>query len=58
MSSIQSQTLTKRDRGLYMKIFDQFRNGNFTGGEINIAKLDNDILLGHVEALKISLLYW
>ena len=53
MSSIQSQTLTKRDRGLYMKIFDQFRNGNFTGGEINIAKLDNDILLGHVEALKL-----
>ena len=53
VSSIQSQTLTKKDKDLYLKIFDQFRSGNFADGEINIAKLDNDILLGHVEALKL-----
>lgn len=52
-NSIHSEILNQRDQNLYFKIFDQYRNGDFKNGEINIAKLDNNILLGHVEALKL-----
>ncbi|MDC1315843.1 lytic transglycosylase domain-containing protein [Alphaproteobacteria bacterium] len=52
-NSIQSETLNTKDKNLYKKIFEQFRKGDFAKGENNIAKLENDILLGHVEALKL-----
>ena len=51
--SIYSEVLNQKDKDLYFKIFSQYRNGDFKNGEINIAKLDNNILLGHVEALKL-----
>ena len=38
-NSIHSEILNQRDQKLYLKIFDQYRNGDFKNGEINIAKL-------------------
>ncbi len=52
-NSIYSEILNQKDKNLYLKIFNQYRNADFKNGEINIAKLDNNILLGHVEALKL-----
>ena len=45
--------LSSKDIGLYKSIFNDYRNGNFDKGDKDIAKLDDLILLGHVQALKL-----
>ncbi len=45
--------LSSKDIGLYKSIFNDYRNGNFDKGDKDIAKLDDLILMGHVEALKL-----
>ena len=52
-SSINADVLSKKDQDLYGMIFNDYRNGNFKDAEIYIAKLQNNLLLGHVEALKL-----
>ena len=48
--------LSSKDIGLYKSVFNDYRNGNFDKGDKDIAKLDDLILLGHVQALN-CLLY-
>jgi len=45
--------LSSKDIGLYKSIFNDYRNGNFDKGDKDIAKLDDLILMGHVQALKL-----
>ena len=45
--------LSVNDIKLYKEIFNDYRNGDFKNGEKNIAKLEDLILMGHVEALKL-----
>ena len=45
--------LSSKDIGLYKSIFNDYRDGNFARGDKNIAKLDDLILMGHVQALKL-----
>ena len=56
ISLFYSQTifaLSSKDIGLYKSIFNDYRDGNFAKGDKNIAKLDDLILMGHVQALKL-----
>ena len=56
ISLFYSQTifaLSSKDIGLYKSIFNDYRDGNFARGDKNIAKLDDLILMGHVQALKL-----
>ncbi len=45
--------LSAKDIKLYKSIFHDYRNGNFKEADKNIVKLDDNILMGHVEALKL-----
>ena len=45
--------LSTKDIELYKSIFHDYRNGNFKEADKNIVKLDDNILMGHVEALKL-----
>ena len=45
--------LSSKDIGLYKSIFNDYRNGDFDKGDENIAKLDDLVLMGHVQALKL-----
>ena len=45
--------LSSEDIKLYKSIFHDYRNGNFKEADKNIVKLDDNILMGHVEALKL-----
>jgi len=45
--------LTSKDIKLYKSIFADYRNGNFSLAENDIAALNDRILMGHVEALKL-----
>ena len=45
--------LSSKDIGLYKSIFNDYRNGNFDKGDENIAKLEDLVLMGHVQALKL-----
>ena len=48
-----SFALNSKDIQLYKSIFDDYRNGNFSKANADIEKLDDQILMGHVEALKL-----
>ncbi len=45
--------LTSKDIKLYKSIFADYRDGNFSLAENDIAALNDRILMGHVEALKL-----
>ena len=45
--------LSSKDVDLYKSIFNDYRNGNFKDADRNVEKLDDLILMGHVEALKL-----
>ncbi len=45
--------LSSKDIDLYKLIFTDYRNGDFSLAENKIAALENDILMGHVQALKL-----
>ena len=45
--------LSSKDIDLYKSIFTDYRNGDFSLAENKIAALENDILMGHVQALKL-----
>ena len=45
--------LSSKDVVLYKSIFSDYRNGNFAKADKDIEKLDDLILMGHVEALKL-----
>ena len=45
--------LSSKDIKLYKSIFTDYRNGNFSQADKNIKKLDDLILMGHVQALKL-----
>jgi len=49
----QSYALSNKDVQLYKTIFNDYRNGDFKKGDESIAQLDDQILMGHVEALKL-----
>ncbi len=45
--------LNSQDIKLYKSIFSDYRNGNFSLADDDIAALNDDILMGHVQALKL-----
>ena len=45
--------LSQKDIKLYKSIFKDYRNGDFSLADRNITKLDDKILMGHVQALKL-----
>ena len=45
--------LSQKDIKLYKSIFKDYRNGDFSLSDNDIAKLDDKILMGHVQALKL-----
>ena len=45
--------LSNKDVALYKSIFKDYRDGNFKQADKNIEKLNDLILMGHVEALKL-----
>ena len=45
--------LSSKDIVLYKSIFNDYRNGDFAKADKDIKKLDDLILMGHVEALKL-----
>ena len=45
--------LSNKDIALYKSIFKDYRDGNFKQADKNIEKLNDLILMGHVEALKL-----
>ena len=45
--------LSQKDIKLYKSIFKDYRNGDFSLAASDIAKLDDKILMGHVQALKL-----
>ncbi len=45
--------LSPNDVTLYKSIFDNYRNGDFAKADKDLKSLDNLILMGHVEALKL-----
>ena len=49
----QSYALSNKDVQLYKTIFNDYRNGDFKKGDESVAQLDDQILMGHVEALKL-----
>jgi soluble lytic murein transglycosylase len=49
----QSYALSNKDVQLYKTIFSDYRNGDFKKGDESVAQLDDQILMGHVEALKL-----
>ena len=48
-----SYALSNKDVQLYKTIFNDYRNGDFKKGDESVAQLDDQILMGHVEALKL-----
>ena len=48
----QSYALSPTDVQLYQTIFNDYRNGDFKQGDESIAQLEDQILMGHVQALK------
>ncbi len=51
--SQNSYSLSSKDIVLYKSIFSDYRNGEFAKADKDIEKLDDLILMGHVEALKL-----
>ena len=49
----QSYALSSKDVQLYQTIFNDYRNGDFKKGDESIAQLGDQILMGHVQALKL-----
>ena len=49
----QSYALSPKDVQLYQTIFNDYRNGDFKKGDESIAQLEDQILMGHVQALKL-----
>jgi len=45
--------LNQKDIKLYKSIFKDYRNGDFSSADNDITKLDDKILMGHVQALKL-----
>ena len=46
----QSYALSSKDVQLYQTIFNDYRNGDFKKGDESIAQLEDQILMGHVQA--------
>jgi len=49
----QTYALSTKDVQLYKTIFIDYRNGDFRKGDESIAQLEDQILMGHVQALKL-----
>ncbi len=49
----QLHALSTKDIQLYKTIFNDYRNGDFKKGDKSIAQLEDQILMGHVQALKL-----
>jgi soluble lytic murein transglycosylase len=49
----QTHALSTKDVQLYKNIFIDYRNGDFKKGDESIAQLEDQILMGHVQALKL-----
>src|SRR5210317_764961 len=49
----QTYALSTKDVHLYKTIFIDYRNGDFRKGDESIAQLEDQILMGHVQALKL-----
>jgi soluble lytic murein transglycosylase len=49
----QTYALSTKDVQLYKTIFIDYRNGDFKKGDESIAQLEDQILMGHVQALKL-----
>ena len=48
-----SYAISNKDVQLYKIIFNDYRNGDFKKGDESVAQLNDQILMGHVEALKL-----